>query len=306
MVEVTAKTGLVGFFDILGYQQMLLANDVAGTARIVVDVLAEVPNHVVSGMFEDQGLDLVGVSNDDVSTDDLEAWAEYGPYFESLVREETGWLLFSDSILVSLPIDLDEEPVLWGTRVVAFVEVCSFLLRQMFDVGLPLRGGISFGEFFIHDTYFSGRPIIDAYQHAESLELSGCVLAPSAARLYDQVQQNAIDQGYEDSVPGMLDQLCVSYLIPKKRDQVEKGSMVNWVNLPMRFFEGIPSDLRQYVYSSFVAHNKDVVPAVQPKIDNTEAFVRKIVENVEPQPWTEMYRRLSQAFLQLKAEGGIP
>ena len=52
--------------------------------------------------------------------------------------------------------------------------------------------------------------------------------------------------------------------------------MVNWVNLPMRSFDGLPSDLREYVYSSFVAHNKDVVPAVQPKIDNTEAFVRKI------------------------------
>ncbi len=41
------------------------------------------------------------------------------------------------------------------------------------------------------------------------------------------------------------------------------------------------------------------------KIDNTEAFVRKIVENVEPRPWSEMYRRLSHAFLQLKIEGGI-
>jgi hypothetical protein len=118
------------------------------------------------------------------------------------------------------------------------------------------------------------------------------------------MQQNAIDEGYEDSVPGMFDQLCVSYLIPKKQGQVERGSMVNWVNLPMRFFEGLPSDLRKYVYSSFVAHNKDVIPAVQPKIDNTEAFVRKIVENVEPRPWSELYRRLSHAFLQMKSDDG--
>lgn len=303
MVEVTAKTGLVGFFDILGYQQMLLANDVASTARVVVDVLAEVPNLVVSGMFEDQGLELVGVSNDDVSVDDLEAWSELEPYYENVVREETGWLLFSDSILVSLPIDLDDGIPLWGTKVVAFVEVCSFLLRRMFDVGLPLRGGISFGEFFIHDTFFSGRPIIDAYQHSESLQLSGCMLAPSAAHLYGQMKQYAIDQDFDGSIRGMLDQLCVDYLIPKKRDRVETGAMVNWVNLPMRFFEGLPSDLRQYVYSSFVAHNKDVVPAVQPKIENTEAFVRKIVENVEPRPWQAMPPMLTDAFLQVKSEG---
>ncbi len=294
MVQVEAKTGLVGFFDILGYQQMLLANDVASTARIVVDVLGEVPNHVVSEMLEDQGLE---------PAYDLEAWSAFGPYYERVIREEMGWLLFSDSILVSLPIDIDEEIALWGTKVVAFLQVCSFLLRRMLDVGLPLRGGISFGEFFIHDTYFSGRPIIDAYQHAENLELSGCVLAPSVEHLYGQLQQYAIDQDHEGSLRGLLDQLCVGYLIPKKHDQVEPGSMVNWVKLPVRFFEALPSDLRGYVYSSFVAHNKDVVPAVQPKIDNTEAFVRKIVENVEPRPWSAMPRVLTEAFLQLKSEG---
>jgi hypothetical protein len=293
MVEVTGKTGLVALFDILGYQQMLLANDVASTARIVVDVLGEVPNHVVSALFEDQGLEPAG---------DLEAWSEMEPYFENVVREEMGWLLFSDSILVSLPIDLDDEISLWGTKVVAFVQVCSFLLRRMFDVGLPLRGGISFGEFFIHDTFFSGRPIIEAYQHSESLELSGCVLAPSAAHLYRQMKQYAIDQDSEGSIRRMLDDLCVDYLIPMKPDRVETGSMVNWVNLPMRFFEGLPSDLRQYVFSSFVAHNKDVVPAVQPKIDNTEAFVRKIVENVEPRPWPAMPPMLTEAFLHVKSE----
>ena len=66
--------------------------------------------------------------------------------------------------------------------------------------------------------------------------------------------------------------------------------------LPMRSFDGLPSDLREYVYSSFVAHNKDVAPAVQPKIDNTEAFVRKIIRNVEPRPWPWMTRRMDEAF----------
>ena len=74
------------------------------------------------------------------------------------------------------------------------------------------------------------------------------------------------------------------------------------LNLPMRFFGGLPSDLREYVYSSFVAHNKDVVPAVQPKIDNTEAFVRKIVRNVEPRPWPAMSRRMDEMLQELRTE----
>ena len=296
MVDVEARTGLVGFFDILGYSQMLLANDVSITARIVVDVLTEVPDNVVSGVLGDQGLEHL---------DGLALEPEFERYFQGLVRDEVGWLLFSDSILVSLPLDVDEDVFYWGTSAVGFLQVCAFLSRQMFDVGLPLRGAISFGEFFIQDTYFSGPPIIDAYRHSESLELSGCVLAPSVERMYGQMKRHAVDAGYEASMRGMLDQLCVSYLIPRKRDRVETGLMVNWVNLPMRFFEGLPSDLREYVYSSFVAHNKDVVPAVQPKIDNTEAFVRKIVRNVEPRPWPAMSRRTDEAFQKLKSAGAL-
>jgi hypothetical protein len=293
MVDVEAKTGLVGFFDILGYQQMLLANDVSSTAQIVVDVLSEVPDNVVAGLLEDEGLE---------RADHLASWPEFARHFQGLVREEMDWLLFSDSILVSLPLKIDRDIIHWATSVVGFVEVCAVLLRQMFDVGLPLRGGVSFGEFFIQDTYFAGRPIIDAYRHAERLELSGCVLAQSVRDLYDQMKQQAVDEDYEESVRAMLDQLCVSYLIPKKGDRVETGLMVNWVNLPMRSFDGLPSDLREYVYSSFVAHNKDVAPAVQPKIDNTEAFVRKIVRNVEPRPWPWMTRRMDEAFRDLESE----
>jgi hypothetical protein len=174
MVHVEAKTGLVGFFDILGYQQMLLANDVSSTAQIVVDVLSEVPDNVVASLLGDPGLE---------RADDLASWPEFARYFQGLVREEMDWLLFSDSILVSLPLRMDREIIHWATSVVGFVEVCAVLLRQMFDVGLPLRGGVSFGEFFIQDTYFAGQPIIDAYRHSESLDLSGCVLAPSVERL---------------------------------------------------------------------------------------------------------------------------
>jgi hypothetical protein len=55
--------------------------------------------------------------------------------------------------------------------------------------------------------------------------------------------------------------------------------------------------------SSLATHDKDVVPAVQPKIDNTEAFVRKIVQNVEPRPWPWMIRRMEEAFGDLESGG---
>ena len=37
-------------------------------------------------------------------------------------------------------------------------------------------------------------------------------------------------------------------------------------------------------HSSFVAHNKDLAPVVESRIDHTEAFVVKIVRDIEPGP----------------------
>jgi hypothetical protein len=88
-----------------------------------------------------------------------------------------------------------------------------------------------------------------------------------------------------ESINTLFEQLCVPYLVPKKGGKLEKQLMINWVNLPMNFFKGLPPDIREYVFSSFVEHNKDAAPIVYQKINNTETFIRKILKNVESKPW---------------------
>ena len=56
-------------------------------------------------------------------------------------------------------------------------------------------------------------------------------------------------------------------------------------------------------HSSFVAHNKDVAPAVRSKTVSIVAFVRKIVRSVEPRPWPWMIRRMDEAFRDLESGG---
>ena len=57
---------------------------------------------------------------------------------------------------------------------------------------------------------YMSRPVT---ANTEDSYIQACVL----------MQQHAVDESYEESVHAMLDQLCVSYLIPKKRDRVERG-----------------------------------------------------------------------------------
>ncbi|MHA1984463.1 MAG: hypothetical protein ACW967_08925 [Candidatus Hodarchaeales archaeon] len=296
MTEIKPNSGLVAFFDILGYAQMLLSNEVKITAKLIVDVLSQVPKDVVAGIVEDQGLEVI---------EGLKSKEYFNKFWRKLIHEEIGWLLFSDSILISLPLDTEEDMFFWGMRVVAFLYVCSFLQRQMFDKGLPLRGAISYGDFYIQGSYFAGQPIIDAYQNSESLELSGCILTKSAEYLYNQMKQYAKENDFEESVNSFLDQICVSYLVPKKRDKLEKGIMVNWLNLPMKFFDNLPSDIRNYIFSSFVAYNKDATPIVYPKINNTESFVIKVLENVESKPWPAMSRRMDKELQNILQKRGI-
>ncbi|MHA2238176.1 MAG: hypothetical protein ACXAB2_07370 [Candidatus Hodarchaeales archaeon] len=277
-VEVVPKTGLIGFFDILGYQQMLLNNEVERTSHLIVDVIANIPSEVVKNLLGDQNL---------IEEEGLKTKQYLDKFWSDILTEEIGWLLFSDSILVSLPLDLSEDRFFYSLRFFAFLHVCAFLTRQMFDKGLPLRGALSYGDFFIQDTYFAGQPIIESYQASESLELSGCVLTKSFENILNELEDYVIKNEYENEI-SQLKQLCVPYLVPKKGGKLEKQCMVNWVNLPMAFFKDLPSDIREYVFSSFVEYNKDAAPIVYPKINNTETFIRKILRNIESVPWPYM------------------
>ena len=63
-------------------------------------------------------------------------------------------------------------------------------------------------------------------------------------------------------------------------------------------------DLLYFAIDPRLRAGGQIAPAVQPKIDNTEAFVRKIVRNVEPRPWPWMTPRMDEAFRDLVPDEG--
>lgn len=54
MVDIKSKKGLVAFFDILGYSQLLTANKVEDVAQLIVNTLAKIPLHVIEGLSVNQ------------------------------------------------------------------------------------------------------------------------------------------------------------------------------------------------------------------------------------------------------------
>ncbi|MEQ8261207.1 MAG: hypothetical protein RH947_13005 [Alcanivorax sp.] len=242
MEKVETKKGIVGFFDILGYTNFLQNNEAEQAARVVVDILNKIDRKVpelCSDIFDD-------------------AKSEFTD-----VIERIEWLVFSDTILMALPWQQGEIDEIRFNEWVAFTMAAQVLSRLMFDVGLPLRGGITVGEFLVEGNCFAGTPIIEAYRLSESLELSATALSPAAQEDLKNLFRNS---GYTWS------HMYQEYLVPKKNHINEKHLVLSPTPCVMPHI----GDISQMVAESFFGNKKDVPPNVIHKLKNTEMYFRYV------------------------------
>jgi hypothetical protein len=266
MSMILPETGFLGFFDILGYTQIILNNNIHKTAQFVSDTLVNIPHDINQALLTRDAPNGNGESNGE-----SREW--------EAMLDKVKWVVFSDSILLSMPFDPHGDTIYILHHYLAFATVCASLLNRTFRAGFPIRGAISVGEFFIEDRCFAGRPIISAYALAQALELSGCVLDEEANALVSSLRREIV-RGGEESLRTILDQTTILYLMPMKNDIDQRHRSINWVYLDVPGFEPLHGEAREMVTRSFLMHNKIAVPAVQGKITNTEMFIRHVQTNL--------------------------
>lgn len=270
MSEIKPATGFVGYFDILGYTQIMLNNNIHKTAQFVSDTLMNIPREMIASLrlpyMEVRPLEVAPESSE---RDD---WSQ--------ILDKVSWIIFSDSILVSLPFDptLPEHDLV--QYYLAFSIVCASLMNRCFTAGFPLRGAIAAGEFFIEDRCFAGRPIINAYYATQQLEFAGCVLDEEANSLISEWRKHLVKKG-ERNLLNKLDQTTILYLVPLKKNVDERQRTINWVSLDTPGFSPIAGEIRELTTRAFLMHNKIAVPSVQGKINNTEMFIRHVLTNLQ-------------------------
>lgn len=221
--------GLVAFFDILGYKQIIANNEIQEAASIVRRVLKQ-------------------VTDSQKAADVVEKDFKFSP--------ATNYLAFSDSILVYTNYSEDETH--WKIQAGLFAAGCAGLCVGLFEEGLPVRGAIAKGEFFIEQTCFAGKAIVEAYEFANTLELSGCVIVPTA----------------ESEFAGSSDPLhtLFPYLVPLKGNQ--KQNLLT-LNLCFGLLVKDSDDSRQFTITQFSRHNKNIGPEVVGKLNNTVHFLEQ-------------------------------
>ena len=185
------KERFIAFFDILGFKNLVTG--------LKMDIIIERMNELV---------DIINLSiknpirgkNDELPSD------------EKLLN----YIQFSDSVVFYTEgLSANEfSRLLYVSKVFIYFS----LLR-----GLPMRGCISHGEFYVNNNIFFGKTLIDAYENGESQNWAGAYVLDNTIQyvreLYPDTFKFCTEKGF-----------LLKYKVPfKLRDNDEKY-VINWAN----------------------------------------------------------------------------
>jgi hypothetical protein len=248
------SSGVVAFFDILGYKDFLRHSPCDEAAALVVKVIADAEATVVSYIEK---------------TSD---GAEDADDFMRHVRAVT-WVVFSDTLLLLCPFEQSMPPRDVARRWHVVILSAQILSKHMFEVGLPLRGCISYGQFIHEKNCFAGKTILEAYEFAERLLVAASVLHPTAFdTLRRAVEPFALQQDLTAKL--LLMASLVEYGVEMK-PAVQQLQTLNF--LVVRGIARVPSawvgDCKEIVLRSFTQHNKTLGEKERAKVENTAAYL---------------------------------
>lgn len=244
--------GLVGFFDILGYQSFLENNSASRSALDVLKIINDIPQRAREATKQ-------AVQDD--------------PDFNG-VSEALTHLVFSDTIVFTLayPEDADSD---WIYLAQGYFSICSAnLASEMFENGLPIRGVIHEGDFVTKEHCLAGKAVVEAYQLCGQLNFAGLVFTKN---LGDKI----VESQHDGAVNNDSD-FIFSYLAPMKDGSEMKLGHINWLRwLTGSSIEKFEKDAEGYVLSSFWAHQKDCPKSADQKVYNTVKVMRKMLLNYQ-------------------------
>ncbi len=145
----------------------------------------------------------------------------------------------------------------------------------MFEEGLPVRGAIAFGDYVFVQNVFAGKPIVDAYTLAESLDLAACAIHPTAENEFKTLLAFPSGEG-SILAEGLV---LVRYPLPVKQSPQEFLCLNHaWPTLKGYTPLKDRKDPRGYVEEQFAANNKTIPPNALSKVENTEKFLRFLAD----------------------------
>ena len=242
--------GIIGFFDILGYQS-LLENNPGDIASEIIDELLRIKDKMPEQMRKSF------------------APEDRGDKADALLSM-LHWLVFSDTILLYTMFESSDDPGKRTNRWILMIMACLHLWGRMFQRGFPIRGVVHTGEFVVKGHCFGGRTIVEAYRMAQDYDLSICAFSADAFSLLID-DANSMERSFLwRHIPAQL----FEYLAPRHSKE-ERSVVLNPLTLCTPAQDQLmKGDLAQIVHEAFWKHNKDIRSQASPKLVHTERYLR--------------------------------
>lgn len=187
----------VAFIDVLGFKQMI--GDLSAAE------LGEKYKRAIRNALEKFSVN-VGSSKEPAFFPDMKGNDEYCISY-----------VFSDSIILTSFDDLEENCL----KLLIFTYRLS---RTMIAQGFLVRGGVSYGDMFIHleDSVFVGKALTQAYELEMNQEWAGIAIHDNVIEAFPNIFDGA------RKFSEYLRCLFVKYPVPMKRGAVRELYTINW------------------------------------------------------------------------------
>lgn len=267
--------GFFGLFDVLGYSRLISSkkDNLDGLIELYKDTLMSIDELALS-------LELEGLKKQLL-----------------LAPIETKSFAFSDTIV--LYQDMPKGPVMFQTGTInIFLTEVRYLLRLAFELGIPLRGAVSYGEYYIQEDKgaFIGYPIIEAHNEELKQNWSGATLCKSAWDKLCELDKDSMEmqgewRGFD--LKGLFSPLIsncqglTKYAIPyydksDGKQYSKSGIALCWHDSILDFMEfkkitrigkNDVNNIKQLVKEKFEANGKKLDDKTKLKIENTAQFL---------------------------------
>ena len=260
---------IIAFFDILGFRDFVLTHklqDVINSFQVVFNSVYSADVRLTMRQTlgsNDQEEVVVKLKEKIINRDKPSSPRRM---FEDFERE-TGWgtLLLSDSLLLYSEEISELPPVEPLTKAIL---ISRIITMRCFEQYLPIRGAISFGEFYANreESIYCGKALLEAFELAESQQWIGMTIAPSAEEYAATLVKNFQFSKPWSVRPGWD---LIRWEIPLKSG-FREGWVVNWASA---WNAGGP--VRDDFFDSRLTGD----PHVDQKYANTLRFLQEWVKN---------------------------
>jgi hypothetical protein len=252
-MEGIIENGITCIFDILGYKNFIKNNNVFICAENIKNIITKLPDNVNDRLLK---------VFDPMKEDDTLFSNTAKVMISNLLENNFRYITVSDTIILSFDFtDLSNDISDLFTMVsLLYINIFQEI---SFEKGFPMRACVDIGSFYYNNNILAGETIINCFSESERLNFSGIILTNNTFNILKDRNTRLTN--------AFIEKYIVNYIVPINNKTEEYKYLIKWtININNTRF----NDLRQAIFESFHAHNKEVNFSVMEKINNTEKIIR--------------------------------